>query len=489
MKTIRLVGARVVAAVSIALSCSAVYALPTTQLYVANPFPTSYSLQSQGKITVFDPAANGPTAPLRTLNQPAGAWTLALDSAGQIYSQYFLYDNPTNIYSPTASGNDAPIFTAYYGSDSNGTGISDATGVATGSNGYFYKLAGANAGFGSFLEAYAPNSATPFAIVPLNNYEENLTVDGNDNVVVASANSLLVYAPHLAGGTPTRTISSTYANADAITYSKLTGNIYTAAGGASGATGASGVTRVAVFNSNASGATTPLRIISGAATGLKQIVSGLAVNPVSGEIYVMTRDVGVNYADTPNVVTVYAPTANGNAAPIRSFTDTSSQFLSSRGMAFSPVLFESISINAGGGVSGTFAADDLFTGGANVSWTSVTNTSLLSGAVPPANVLQNDREGRSFSYTVKNLQAFANYDITLYFVENYFTAAHKRVFNVTVNGVQSLKNFDVYTEAGARYKAIQRIVHTTANQNGEIVMKFDATVDQAKVGAFIVTKW
>lgn len=471
------------ACLSMSLVSSFVFAAPTTLLYVSNPFPNSLDLQGQGKVTVFDPNANGPTAPLRTINQPAGAWTLTLDSASRIYSQYFLYDNPTYVYSPNANGNDAPILIALGGFNSQGTGIADATGVAVDSRGYMYKVAGANSGFGSYLEAYAPNATSPFLMLQLNNHENFLTVDGNDNVIISSLNSLKVFAPKLAGGTPIRTITGPHTGFDTappgkLSYSKFSNRIYVVSYDST-----SHLPQISVFDSAASGDAAPLRIITGPATGMKSIIQGLAGNPVTGEIFVLSSDPADQIkVFGPGVITVYPQLANGNIPPLRTITDSVSQFISSQSIAFSPPLSPILSINTGGATSGNFVADNSFSGGAPVTWSNPINTSLLSGVVPPQNVLQSDREG-NFTYTIHGLVAYASYSATLYFAENYFTAPNKRVFNVTINGTPSLENFDVYAAAGARYKAIQRTFTTTATANGEIVLKFDASIDQAKVGA------
>ncbi|MGO8673157.1 MAG: malectin domain-containing carbohydrate-binding protein [Capsulimonadaceae bacterium] len=132
-----------------------------------------------------------------------------------------------------------------------------------------------------------------------------------------------------------------------------------------------------------------------------------------------------------------------------------------------------------------YVADTDFSGGGTSSWTTTTNTTLLSTPVPPAGIFQQDREG-TFTYTIPNLTANAAYSITMYFVENYFTAAGDRVFSVTCNGTTVISNLDVYATAGARYKAIQKTFNGTASSSGQLVFGFTASVNQAKCGGIAI---
>jgi fibronectin type 3 domain-containing protein len=145
----------------------------------------------------------------------------------------------------------------------------------------------------------------------------------------------------------------------------------------------------------------------------------------------------------------------------------------------------SLSINCGGAATGSWVADTDFTGGGSNSWTNAVDTSLLSGTVPPQAVLQSDREG-GFTYTIPNLTAGSSHTITLYFVEQYWTATGKRVFSVTANGTTAISNLDVYATAGADYKAIQKSFTATASSSGQIVLQFTASADQAKCGGIVV---
>jgi hypothetical protein len=112
-----------------------------------------------------------------------------------------------------------------------------------------------------------------------------------------------------------------------ITYSSTTDLIYAAVSDGTGL-------HVSEFAPRADGDVAPLRTIQGSATGLTgKIANGLAVDPVTGDLYVMV--VGAHFA-APGSVEVFAPGASGNAAPLRTFTDSSNHFSLAQGLAFGP---------------------------------------------------------------------------------------------------------------------------------------------------------
>ncbi len=131
-------------------------------------------------------------------------------------------------------------------------------------------------------------------------------------------------------------------------------------------------------------------------------------------------------------------------------------------------------IDAGGAASGSWAADEDFSGGAAFTYTNTVSTSLLTGTVPPQTVLQSQRygNGASLTYTIPGYTAGTSHTVTLYFVENYVTAAGQREFNVLINGTQVLTNFDVFATAGGQFIAVRKSFTATANSSGDIVIEF-----------------
>lgn len=133
-----------------------------------------------------------------------------------------------------------------------------------------------------------------------------------------------------------------------------------------------------------------------------------------------------------------------------------------------------VSIDAGGAASGSWVADEDFSGGTALTYSNSVSTSSLSGTIPPSTVLQSQRygNGSSFTYTLPGFTSGSSHTVTLYFVENYVTGSGQREFNVSLNGSQVLTNYDVYAAAGGQFKAVQRSFTTTANSNGQIVIQF-----------------
>ncbi len=126
-----------------------------------------------------------------------------------------------------------------------------------------------------------------------------------------------------------------------------------------------------------------------------------------------------------------------------------------------------------------FTADQYSSGG---SVRTVTNTIDLAGVTNPApqSVYQSERYGAS-TYTFPNLTAGTQYTVRLHFAELYQTAAGARLFNVAINGSTVLSSFDIYAQAGARFKAIVRQFTATANASGQIVVSLTTVKDNATI--------
>jgi hypothetical protein len=130
-----------------------------------------------------------------------------------------------------------------------------------------------------------------------------------------------------------------------------------------------------------------------------------------------------------------------------------------------------INIDAGGAASGSWAADEDFSGGTALTYTNSVSTSLLTGTIPPQTVLQSQRYG-SFTYTIPGFASNSSHTVTLYFVENYVTGSGQREFNVLINGTQELTNYDVYAAAGGQFNAVEKSFTTNANSSGQFVIQF-----------------
>jgi hypothetical protein len=127
-------------------------------------------------------------------------------------------------------------------------------------------------------------------------------------------------------------------------------------------------------------------------------------------------------------------------------------------------------IDSGGVATGSWLADEDFTGGTASSTTAAINTAQVANPAPQA-VYQTERFG-DFTYTIPNLAAGASYTVNLSFAEIYWTAAGKREFNVLINGTQVLTNFDVFATAGGENIAIVKSFTATASTSGTITIQF-----------------
>ena len=130
-----------------------------------------------------------------------------------------------------------------------------------------------------------------------------------------------------------------------------------------------------------------------------------------------------------------------------------------------------VSVNAGGSATGSFAADTGFSGGSTYSTTNAIDTSLVPAPVPPQAVFQTERYGE-FTYTIANRTPGSAQTVTLFFSESYWTAAGQRTFNVAINGATVLTAFDIFAQAGGANRAIARTFNTTASSSGQVVVQF-----------------
>ena len=146
-------------------------------------------------------------------------------------------------------------------------------------------------------------------------------------------------------------------------------------------------------------------------------------------------------------------------------------------------LLATLALNAGGGPQGDYDADDFFTGGGQFS---TSDTIDLSGVVDPAPaaVYQSERTGQGgsdFRYDFTGLLPGESYDLRLHFAEIFWSGPNQRSFDVLINGVQVLNDYDVFVEAGGADRAVIEQFTTTADAQGEIRLDFLTEVNNAKV--------
>ena len=144
-----------------------------------------------------------------------------------------------------------------------------------------------------------------------------------------------------------------------------------------------------------------------------------------------------------------------------------------------------VAINAGGREAGVFASDRRFSGGLLYSTNATIDTSAVAFPAPQA-VYQTERYG-NFTYTVDQLAPDASYKVRLDFTEIFHDGPNRRLFDVAINGVPVLDDFDLFAAAGGKNKAIAREFQVRADASGTIQIAFQSVRDNAKVDAITVS--
>jgi hypothetical protein len=146
-----------------------------------------------------------------------------------------------------------------------------------------------------------------------------------------------------------------------------------------------------------------------------------------------------------------------------------------------------VSISCGGSAASPFVADTDFGSGTTSSTTHAINTSnWLTSSVPPQSVLQTNRHGQ-MTYRLGGFTAGSSHSVTLYFVEHFFSAPGKRLFDVIINGNRVLSGFDVFADAGGQFIAVKHTFTTTASSSGQVVVQFVAgAADNPIVNGIVV---
>jgi len=137
-----------------------------------------------------------------------------------------------------------------------------------------------------------------------------------------------------------------------------------------------------------------------------------------------------------------------------------------------------VAIHTGGDAAGNFSADAFYHGTSRVYGT--LNTVDTSGVIDPAPqaIYQTSRLG-NFVYTIPNLSPNKTYLVRLHFSENAWTVPGQRIFNVSINKVHVLTNFDIVGAAGSADKAVIETFTTRTAGDGTIVVEYVGVVDVA----------
>ncbi len=178
---------------------------------------------------------------------------------------------------------------------------------------------------------------------------------------------------------------------------------------------------------------------------------------------------GLTYSDTfANPASTYSyAVAAVNAAgvsPVSNFATATTA--TAGGTITAPIL----QIDAGGGVVGSWVADEDFSGGTATGTGHLIDTSHVVDPAPEV-VYQSNRYG-PMTYTLPGLSPGAQYIVNLHFAETYWTQPGQRLFNVSINGNTVLRNYDMIAASGGIYIATMQSFVAKADNSGNITIQF-----------------
>jgi sugar lactone lactonase YvrE len=275
-------------------------------LYVANT--------GGNTVTVYPPRSAGDVAPVRTIEAPRTPYgrglvwprSVAVDSHDTLY---VTVKQGVVVFSPDASGQVPPVRTLL---------LKEAYGLGLGRNATLYVTT--QSGRVSVFAPGASDSAAPLRLIedlPDQRGAQGVALGAADTLYVADAHnrSVRVYRPGAHGAAaPVRTLSGPPARLSdprGITVDRH-GTLYLANGPQPATRGA-----IRVYAPTATDTGTPVRVIRGRQTRLAR-PGDVAVDS-RGYIYAVNR--GETYEDDPDgAITIYAPHAQGDVAPVRRIT-------------------------------------------------------------------------------------------------------------------------------------------------------------------------
>jgi beta-glucanase (GH16 family) len=191
---------------------------------------------------------------------------------------------------------------------------------------------------------------------------------------------------------------------------------------------------------------------------------------------IATGVTGTSFTDvmlTPGSTYFYEVNATSQASGESALSNEATASLPSSGTGV-----QAIAISSGSLVgTNNFVQDTGFSGGATNAYPDVINVSGVTNPAPQA-VYRTERWA-PFTYTIPNLTPGASFTVRLHFAETAFAAAGQRAFNVAINGTTVLTNYDIFADAGAQFKATEKVFTTTADSSGNIAVAFTAGTNGA----------
>src|SRR5215469_5030273 len=191
---------------------------------------------------------------------------------------------------------------------------------------------------------------------------------------------------------------------------------------------------------------------------------------------IATGVTGTSFTDvmlTPGTTYFYQVNATSQASGESALSNEAAANVPTTGTSVQP-----IAINVGGLVgANNFVQDTGFSGGATNAYPDKIDVSGVANPAPQA-VYRSERWAPS-TYTIPNLTPGASFTVRLHFAETAFTAAGQRAFNVAINGTTVLANYDIFADAGAQFKATEKVFSANADSSGKITIAFTAGTNGA----------
>jgi fibronectin type 3 domain-containing protein len=176
---------------------------------------------------------------------------------------------------------------------------------------------------------------------------------------------------------------------------------------------------------------------------------------------------------TPGTTYFYQVNATSQASGESALSNEASASVPTTGTSVQP-----IALNVGGLVgSNNFVQDTGFSGGATNAYPDKIDVSGVANPAPQA-VYRSERWA-PFTYTIPNLTPGAGFTVRLHFAETAFSGTGQRAFNVAINGTTVLANYDIFGDAGAQFKATEKVFSATADSTGKITIAFTAGTNGA----------
>ena len=302
------------------------------EIYVSNHTDGSNQDYLGSSATVYSRTASGNVAPLRSIAgpttviyTPVGIAVDVVNDELDVLTTQFQF----NVYSRSASGNIAPLRRPQLQSATGTPTTGSLTGIALDTVHDEIAISndlGSQSSISFYSRAYAGGAATPLRTItaapPGINDPFGVAIDAaNDELFVANeGGSIAVFSRTASGNVaPLRTI--TVVEPLSIAVDAVNNELVTTSGSS-----------VVVFARTASGSASPLRTITGASTGLKAAVA-VAIDNVNDEIVV--ADEGSFSTPNAGAIFVFARTASGNVAPLRTISGASTGLNVPSGVAVS----------------------------------------------------------------------------------------------------------------------------------------------------------